>query len=177
MAGTIHVPGAVTWLINTESSGSFTELGIANGGVTIREQIFTEPVHNDMRGGNAGPPIDLNYLGEMHFVRGELNVYDQDVLDALRARINAATSGLTKDEGRVFPPGFLLKKNTAHYKLQLLAENFVREYQVAVPVQPIEIPRVGPYAASWVVEFQCLADDFDRLYVVPTTTTSTTPAP
>jgi hypothetical protein len=112
MATGIQVAGLATIQVDTGNSHALETLGYSINGVEIEENIFTLPVHGDEHGGDSGPPIDIQYLGQVDTVRMELTKYDLAVLDKLRARLwnsgfTAPTAGqvLSANIGSLFFAG------------------------------------------------------------------------
>lgn len=144
MAAAIQVAGLVTIQVDTGSAHALETLGYSINGVEIEENIFTLPVHGDEHGGDAGPPIDIQYLGQVDTVRMELSKWDDAVLDRIRARL--WNSGFTTPAaGQVLSAniGALFFGGGFYYRLALDAANsgFDRDYIRVIFQEPIIVNR------------------------------------
>lgn len=144
MAVAVQVAGLVTIQVDTGSSHALETLGYSINGVEIEENIFTLPVHGDEHGGDAGPPIDIQYLGQVDTVRMELSKWDEAVLDKIRSRL--WNSGFTAPlAGQVLSAdiGALFFGGSKFFRLALDAANagFDRDYIKVVFQEPISVNR------------------------------------
>jgi len=114
------VDGAVAISI-AEPGGPLESLGYSENGVEITEQIFTGDVHGDQNGGDQGPPIEVQYFGEVHTIRLTLTSWDEAVLNKIRKLTAAATIGVN------LTPGTLLLE-THSFRLLLNSTNRPRNY-------------------------------------------------
>lgn len=122
MAATIIVPGACTVKVDTGSSHALETLGLTVGGVQIEEEIYTGEVKGDENGGEEGPPIDIQYFGEVHRVTLELNKTDMAVLAKVLPGLYGGTEGVTGT------PGSLLSAGGLYYRLLLASALYPRNY-------------------------------------------------
>lgn len=104
-------------------------LGYTANGARIQEEDFYEEVHSDEQGGDAGPPIDLIYMGKRVRVTLELVRWDAAVADKLAARIATPSTpppGLRLEPGIVMVAGqktwrLVLKSNVGSWDLPACA--------------------------------------------------------
>lgn len=144
MAVAVQVAGLVTIQVDTGSSHALETLGYSVNGVDIEENIFTLDVQGDEHGGDSGPPIDVQYLGQVDTVRMELSKWDDAILDKIRARLwnsgfttPAAGQVLSADIGSLFFGG------SKFFRLVLDAANsgFDRDYIKVIFREPIVVNR------------------------------------
>ena len=133
MANTIQVDGLATIKIASPAAGSLETLGYTINGVEITEQVFTEEVKGDENGGDPGPPIDIQYLGEVHTIRMTLTKYDEAVLNKVRAGIAGGTAGTISTSGTLYFQG------TVAWRLLIHSVNRPRNYINVVFQEPKEI--------------------------------------
>lgn len=126
MATSIIVPGVCTVKIDTGTSHALETLGISVNGITIEEEIFTADVKGDENGGEEGPPIDVQYFGEIHRITMELNKTDSAVL----AKVLPGVYGGT--EGQVSAAGILLGAGGYTWRLLLHSPVLPRNYLKAM---------------------------------------------
>jgi hypothetical protein len=93
MAAAPQVFGPAEIKVGTGSSGALESLGFTRQGAEIRSQGFFIDVPGDQNGGDQGPPIEVQYLGEILRVRAELTKWDEAVAAKVRSRLAAGTEG------------------------------------------------------------------------------------
>ena len=93
MPATIQVDGLASIKTATPTGGSLILLGYSINGVEITERVYTLDVNSDENGGDAGPPIDVQYMGEMHQIRMLMPKYDVTEIDKIRAVLASGTAG------------------------------------------------------------------------------------
>lgn len=93
MATQIHVAGPAEIKVGTGSVGALETLGYTRQGADVRDQGFWIDVPGDQHGGDQGPPIDIQYLGEIVRIRVELTKYDEAIAAKVRARLKGGTEG------------------------------------------------------------------------------------
>lgn len=90
MADQINVSGLVRVKFEFKTSGSWAggikTLGESMDMVDVEERVFTHNVPGDRYGGPQGPPIEQQWLGEIHVVRMELSRWDPTVWNVVRRR-------------------------------------------------------------------------------------------
>ena len=116
----------------TAPGGSLEELGYSENGVEITEQVFTGDVYGDQNGGDQGPPIEVQYFGEIHTIRLTLTSWDEAVMDKIRKTTAAATLGVN------LTPGTLLLESHG-FRLLLNSPSVPRNYLRVLFREPKEI--------------------------------------
>jgi hypothetical protein len=85
-------------------------LGYTRDGAHVSTEAFWENVPGDENGGQQGPPIDIQYMGETARIRLELTKWDTTLADALAARLSGTTPGVVKTSGTlVFAGGYYFR--------------------------------------------------------------------
>lgn len=173
MAQEIHVAGPVHIRISAPvASGQPTleSLGYSEAGVDITETQSLLNVQGDQNGGDAGEPIDEQYMGETHTIRMTLTKWDEAVVNKIRARIAAGTAGTVP---RI---GTLLRQGGHTFRLQLDAPFEPRDYAVVIFREPQEINKGSKHSKLVLVATSRHPVGGGSLYTA-TTTTTTTAAP
>ncbi len=135
-----------------------------NGAETTKEGFFLD-VPGDQLGGDDGPPIDVQYFGEIVRVRCELTKFDNAVADELKSRTLNGTAGAPVAAGS-------LMFGAADKAIRLCIKsagdpiNFLR----AFPRFPIEQNR-GTKFSTLKIEFECHANAAGVVYNAVTTNT------
>lgn len=133
MAEQVNVAGKCLIKVGTGSEGALETLGYSINGVIISEDTFTGDVPGDENGGDQGPPIDIQYFGEIHRISMDLSKYDPVIAAKIQAKYRGGAAGTTGT------PGSLFFAASTTYRLLLVATNFVRNYLVTLPCrQPQE---------------------------------------
>lgn len=144
----VNVAGKVQIWVGTGASAALELLGYSVNGVNIVERPFFTNVPGDENGGDEGPPVDKQFMGELHYVRLEMGKFDDTIFAKIRAKLRGNT------EASSFVPGTLVSCGGYTYRLLLQGVNFTRNYLVAVPSEPYEI-NVGTRWSRAVIEFEC----------------------
>jgi len=126
MAIQTHVFGAAQVYVGDSTEVEL--LGYTRDGVEIRLESRFLDVPSDDMGGEAGPPANVQYLGEIAVIRLELTKYDLTVADKLQ-RLNGLTAG------QVGTPGTFIFSDSAQYEksFRLLIRSAVEENGVPTP--------------------------------------------
>ena len=146
----VVVDGACPIYLNTGNSAAIQKLGYSINGVTIIEDVFLLDVPGDQNGGDSGPPIDIQYLGQVDRVRLELSKWDPAVVDKIQPRLNGAVA----TPGLISTPGTLIAAGGFGYRLILNPPNRPRNYYFAVPRSPIDLNK-GTRWSRKTIEFDC----------------------
>lgn len=93
MAHSVQVAGPAEIKVGTGSTGALESLGYTAQGADVRNQGFFLDVPGDQNGGDQGPPIDVQYLGEIARIRLELTKWDDAIAAKIRTRLLAGTEG------------------------------------------------------------------------------------
>lgn len=148
MAESIQVDGPCHVNVDTGAANALEELGFSINGVTITEIVFTSDVPGDQNGGDEGPPIDVQYFGEIHRIRMELSKYDELILDKVRPKLYGGTAGLTGTSGT------LIIGASKTFRLLLLTTNRVRNYPTSMLREtPMELNK-GTKFTRMIIEFE-----------------------
>lgn len=146
----VNVAGKVRIFVNSGNAGAMESLGYSINGVQIVERPFYTNIPGDENGGDEGPPVDKQYLGELHYLRMELSKWDDTVAGKIRGRLR----GVNAEGSGAFTPGSLITCGGYYFRLLLLGANFVRNYLLAVPSEPTEI-NVGTRWSRPAMEWEC----------------------
>lgn len=138
-------------------AGSLETLGYSRNGVTVSEEAHHLDVPGDENGGDEGPPVDVQILGETARVRLELTKIDTAVADKIRARVAAGTAGTPPTAGTLMFGGSKAIRLLIHSTTSPI--NFPR----AFPRNAIELNRGTKYS-TFVCEFECHKDGSGVLY-------------
>jgi len=135
MAVAIQVAGLATIKVGTGAAGALEILGYTVNGAEITLEQFSIDVPGDQNGGDDGPPIDVQNLGQIARIRLELTKWNETIADKCKCRERGGTAG-------VIPvPGHLWFASSLDYRLlistatALLSYNFSR----AIPLGTIDI--------------------------------------
>lgn len=160
MAIIVHVNGPAKIQIDDYTGPGLQSLGYTRDGAEIAEETFRTDVPGDERAGEQGPPVEIQYNGEIHRVRLELTKWDDTPMNIIRANVPAGTAGAPY---AVAPTGTLLFANNKFFRLLILGSTIgsgsgePRNYPCAIPVgQPREVNK-GSRFSTQVVEFECHA--------------------
>ena len=138
-----------------DSFGSMSLLGYTRNGADTSTEAFYEDVHGDANGGDSGPPIEVQFLGEIARVRLELTKWDSTVADNVASRSSAVAAG-----GGTVDPGTLLFANGSltMYRVLVWAPNMPINYPCCMVRAPIEVNR-GTKFSTLVLEFEAHKDN------------------
>lgn len=143
----VVVAGPVLARTGTGSANALEDLGYSINGVRIFEDVFMGDVPGDQNGGDAGPPIDVQYFGQIDRVELELNKYVPTVVGKIAPRLLGGTAGT------IGTPGTLISGGSKAFRLLLTATGFTRNYLAAIPRGAIE--------SSWGTKFSVIRVTFD----------------
>lgn len=147
MAAAVVVAGATLIRTGTGAANALEDLGYSINGVRIFEDVFTGDVPGDQNGGDAGPPIDVQYFGQVDRVEIEMSKFDAAVIAKIAPRLLGGSAGT------IGTAGTLIAAGSKYYRLLLTATNFTRNYLCAVPRAAIE--------TNWGTKFTMLRLVFD----------------
>ncbi len=150
MSVTTVVRGLVSVSVDLDSGEGLESLGYTRNGAEITAESFMTDVPGDQNGGDDGPPVEIQYLGEIVRVRLELTKFDTDVAAKVEARLKDGTFG------SVPLPGQLIMAGQQYARLLLATPTGPRNYLRAIPRMPIE-HNAGTKFTILVVEFECHA--------------------
>jgi hypothetical protein len=126
MAATIQVAGLVTVKADTGSAHSLETLGYTENGVEIQENMFTYDVHGDENGGDQGPPIDVQNMGQVDIIRMTFTKWDDAVMAKIRPTAYGGTAGTSPTAGALAIQG------SGTFRLLIDGVNFDRNYTTVI---------------------------------------------
>lgn len=131
MALAIHVPGPTLVQIDAGLGAGLENLGYTIDGVDVEFTAMTGEIPGDQNGGSEGPPIDVQFFGEMARVRTEFSRFDAAVVDSIRVRVSGSALGFNA------APGSLM--STGVYRLLLLPADvsYAMNFPIALCRNPI----------------------------------------
>ena len=148
MAVVVNVDGVV--LVQFGPNGSILDLGYTRNGADITLEGYFVDIPGDQNGGDDGPPVDVQYLGEIARVRTELTKYDVAVALDVYERFPKSAAGVPLNT----PGTTLLFENTNGRELILSSTNRTMTFWEAFPRSPIELNK-GTKFSTLVCEFEC----------------------
>ena len=148
MAVQIQVAGLATIKIASPSGGSLETLGYSLNGVEITEEIYTCRVDGDFHGGEEGPPLDVQELGQMDIVQMTLTSWDAAVLAKLQASLAGGTAGVAATHGQLYIQG------AKTWRLLITAPSFTRNYPLTIFQRPKTI-NVGTKHSRAILVGEC----------------------
>lgn len=157
MAVTVNVDGLAAVRVDTGDTNALEDLGYTRDGAEIRFEGHFVDVPGDEKGGENGPPIDVQYMGERAVIRLELTKYDPAVAEKVMARLYGETPGTPGAAGTLMFSGdkcFRVLINTPARPLNFL-RCFARE--------AIEVNK-GTRFSRFIVVFEAHAADSGVLY-------------
>ena len=160
MTLTVHVAGPVLTRVGFPTA--LQDLGYTRGGVDVRLEGHFLDVPGDENGGEEGPPIDVQILGETARVRAELTKYDKSVSDNVAARVSGGTAGTPAT------PGTLMFAGAKYMRVCLVGTSEPMNFPRCICREPIELNKGTKYS-TLVFEFTAYKDATGVLY---NTTTS-----
>jgi hypothetical protein len=163
----------------TDASGAFDLVGETRDGVMLTPEGYWIEVKGDENGGEAGPPIEIQYVGETARLRCEMTKFDPFMAKLLERRLNPSVAypvGIMATDaaagtlvGAVPPAGSLMFAGGFTMKVCLCFQGIAgfpsgtaggqvaasyRTYPRAIPRHAIEINKGTKYS-TFVVEFEC----------------------
>jgi hypothetical protein len=152
----VQVAGLATVKVATAAggTGALQTLGYSQDGVFRTSQTFVENVPGDENGGQAGPPVEIQYMGEIEKVRIELMKWDPTVMAYLLARFRGATVGTPPVAGGLVFAGNGYFRLCCHYAAGLTGQSADNNPCATLVSEPIEINK-GTKWSRMVMEFVC----------------------
>ncbi len=145
MARSIQVAGAAAIYVDTASSHTLELLGYTRDGAFARFDGYFHDVPVDTHGGEAGPPADVQFMGETALVTLEFTSYDEAVAQKIRPRTYGGTAGTPAAAGLLMLGGSLFHRLVINSAVTPL------NFPCAVFREPYEINK-GTKFSSWRVE-------------------------
>lgn len=147
MAMEIQVFGKCLVKVGTGSAGALESLGYTRNQADVVHQGFFANVPGDANGGDEGPPIDIQYLGEIAMVRLELTTWDKVVGEKVRARTRGGTPGM------IPTAGLLMIAGGFYTRICLVAVNGTFNFPIAI-IRGATQFGVGTKFSTFVTEFE-----------------------
>jgi len=142
--------------------GTLELLGYTRNGADVTLQNFQTPVPGDENGGDAGPPIDVQLMGQMAHIRLEFTKYDKAVMDKVKALVAAGTAG------DMPPAGTLYIQDQKYTRLLLDTTSDPLNFPIVVWQEPIQF-NVGSRFTMIVLSGTAYPDSSGLLYNAVTT--------
>lgn len=155
MAISVFNAGPALIKINDFQGGGIQSLGYTRNGADTTKEAFFVDVPGDQNGGDEGPPIEIQYMGEIARVRLELTKWDGAVAALITCRVAGATDGTPSAAGTfMFAQSkfvrLIIDGSSAYTSLDI-------NFPCAIPRMPIELNRGTKYGIL-VCEFECHKD-------------------
>lgn len=145
------VNGLCTVQVGTGAGGALENAGYTRNGAEITSEAFMLDVPGDENGGDDGPPVDIQELGELIRVRLELTKFNVDVTSKIQARLLDGVAGVKAT------PGTLIFADLKYMRLLLNTVRRPLNFPFAVPRDPIEV-NSGTKFSTLLLEFLCYRD-------------------
>ncbi|MEN6507094.1 MAG: hypothetical protein ABFD92_21365 [Planctomycetaceae bacterium] len=139
------------------AGGALQVLGYTRQGAQISADGFFENVPGDENGGDAGPPVDVQYLGEIARVRLELTKWVAAVADQVVTRVSGATTG------RPSPAGTLMFADSKQFRVVVNSPTTPLNFPRCIVRAPYEINK-GTVYSRLVLEFEAHKDSSGVLF-------------
>lgn len=162
MAEQIQVDGVAVIKIASPANGTLETLGKTINGAEVTERLFTEEVKGDENGGDPGPPIDIQMLGEIHIVRLTLSKYDEAILNKVRASLAGGTAGTPGTSGTLY------FQDSKSWRLLIHTTNRPRNYTNVIFREPKEVNKGTIHSKATIIA-ECHKDANGVLYNSTTT--------
>lgn len=150
MAIAVQVGGKITVKVNYGEG--LKDLGYTRNGVQYTEEGFYADVPGDENGGDEGPPVEVQFFGEVHRIRCELTKYDQAVAAKVAAKVAGGNGGTPGAPGTLFFAGEKTMRVVCTGTPPAGASH-TRNYSYCIPRMPIEL-NAGTKFSTLVVEFE-----------------------
>lgn len=132
------IVGEVDIKIATPSDGgTLTQLGTAYDMIQVQKQAFWHDVHSDRNGGPQGPPVEVQFLGEIAMVRFQLSNVNPTGYALLKKWGSATATAGTVLQSEV--GALQLKTKGVRLLLETAAAGDIRNFVCCLPRQPIEL--------------------------------------
>jgi len=145
------VAGLCTVKVGTGEGNALESAGYSRNGAEITKEAFMLDVPGDENGGDDGPPVDIQNLGEIIRVRLELTKYDRDVTIKIEPREKGGSAGV------IATPGALMFAGEKFMRLLLSTPNNPVNFPWAIPREPIDV-NLGTKFSTLLLEFVCYKD-------------------
>jgi len=130
-----------------QDSDSLVDLGYTRNGAELSFQGFFLDVPGDENGGDDGPPVDVQFMGETATVRLEFTKYYATLANEVAARLKGGTGGVPGTAGT------LMFGDTKAWRVLINATSGPINFLRAFPRNVIELNK-GTRFSTLVVEFE-----------------------
>ncbi|MGO9108538.1 MAG: hypothetical protein ACLP9L_04830 [Thermoguttaceae bacterium] len=93
MSRQVNVFGTADVQVSFNKGSTWQDLGTTRDGVAMTSDGYFVEIKNDEYGGEAGPPVEIQYLGETAKIRCELTKFDPVVAELLEDHCQTSTPG------------------------------------------------------------------------------------
>jgi hypothetical protein len=135
MAATFQAFGAAQIWVKTNSTWSWLGFNRDRGDIRVNAHMID--VHSDEKGGDAGPPAEIQMLGQTAVVRCELSRWDTTVMAAIQSRINAS-SAVAEGASSAYRGKFIFA-NSYHFELIVASLLKLWYFTCTVPREPTHL--------------------------------------
>ena len=153
----VQVAGLATIKVAEGTSLAFEVAGYTDNGATIRFEAFHGDVPGDENGGDQGPPVEVQYFGEIAHIRLALTKQVKAVIDKIAARVAGAAAGVVADAGT------LMFKDENAYGLLIDTPTDPYYFPVAIPRGAREVNR-GTVFERHILELTAYKNSAGLLY-------------
>ena len=115
MAVIVNVTGLATIKVAPAAGAPLSTLGYTQNGAQITFEGYELRVPGDENGGDDGPPIDIQVLGQSARIRLELTKFDTTVSDTILTRTPGGTLG--QPDTVAVPIGTLIFASSQYFRL------------------------------------------------------------
>lgn len=154
MAVAIIVHGKTPVFVGTGASGAMEALGLTRNQADVVHQPFFVNVPGDANGGDEGPPIDVQYMGEICMIRLELSSYDPAVAERLKARVLGGDPGYVATVGGTrIGAGMLMLAGGYYTRVCLASPVYPKNFPIAI-IRGANEFGMGTKFSTFVTEFE-----------------------
>lgn len=105
MANQVNIAGLAAIKVDTGAAHALELLGYTRDGAQITFDGFFHDVPTDENGGEAGPPTDVQYMGETAKITLRMSKYDPAVADKVVSRVYGTAAGTVSAVGTLMIGG------------------------------------------------------------------------
>lgn len=132
MAIAVLTAGVCIVKVDTGAANALEELGRTVNGADSTKQAFWLDVPGDDNGGDAGPPIEIQFMGEIVRIRLEMSKWDTAIRNKVTSRLYGGTAGTPGTAGT------LMFADSKTYRLLLHSTTDPRNFLRTIPRGDIE---------------------------------------
>lgn len=147
----INVTGLTDIQVAVPYTGALQKLGHATDMVEQEARGFFHDVPGDRNGGPQGPPIEVQFLGEIYIVNFAMSSFSRTVADVLEARAIKTSSGVIQQAA---VGSLVLAGKSVRLLLHNLADTDTINFWCAFVRQPWRMGR-GTKFSELVLSFEC----------------------